>query len=88
MRTFAILMNLLLLALAGKLMLGENFEMNSTEAPLFLTLLAAPVISIIVLLLRGAPNKDWLARYCERKALEERQKLGWNTTKADPNSRI
>lgn len=75
MRTFAILVNLILLTLVGKLMVGENFEMNSTEVPLFLSLLAAPVISIIALLLRGAPNKDWLARYCERKALEERQKL-------------
>ena len=75
MRTLAILVNVLLLVLAGRLMLGEHFEMNSSEAPLFLTVLAAPVLSIIALLLRGAPNMDWLARYCERKALEERQKL-------------
>ena len=75
MRTLAILVNVLLLFLAGRLVLGEDFVMNSSEAPLFLTMLAAPILSIIALLLRGAPNMDWLARYCERKALDERQKL-------------
>ncbi len=75
MRTVAIFANVVLLVLAGKLMFGENFEMNSSEAPLFMTVVAAPILSIIALLLRGAPNKDWLARYCERKALEERHKL-------------
>jgi hypothetical protein len=75
MRTLAILVNVLLLVLGGRLMLGESFVMNSSEVPLFLTMLAAPILSIIALLLLGAPNMDWLAKYCERKALEERQKL-------------
>ncbi len=76
MRTTAIIINLVLLGLVGKLAFGGEFSLNSDEAPLFLAMLAAPILSTIALLLRGAPNKDWLARYCERKALEERRKLG------------
>lgn len=75
MRFVAILANVGLLVLTGRLVLGENFEMDSSEAPLVLTMLATPILSIIALLLRGAPNKDWLAKFCERKALEERRKL-------------
>ena len=75
MRTLAILVNVILLSLTGRMILAEGFEIESSILPLFLAMLAAPILSIIALLLRGAPNKDWLALYCERKALEERWKL-------------
>ncbi len=75
MRTVAILANIGLLLLVGRLVTGGNFEMNSSEAPLFLFMVIAPILSIVALLLRGCANKDWLAVYCERKALEERQKV-------------
>jgi hypothetical protein len=56
MRTLAILMNLALLALAGCLMTGGNFELNSNEAPLFVLMLVAPTVSIVSLLLQGSAN--------------------------------
>ncbi len=75
MRTFAILVNLILLVLVGVLIGRKDFVMESSEVPLFLFILVAPILSIIALLLRGSANLDWLSRYCARKALEERQKL-------------
>jgi hypothetical protein len=75
MRTAAIIVNLVLLGLVVNLALGGDFSIDSKEAPLFLAMLLAPSFSTVALLLRGAPNKDWLARFCERKALEERQKM-------------
>ena len=75
MRTVAILANAVLLVLVLVLLLGKDYEMESSEVPLMLTMLAAPILSIVALLLRGAPSKDWLARYFERKAFEERQTL-------------
>lgn len=67
-------------------MTGEDFELTGKEAPLFLAMLLTPIVSIIALLLRGAPNQDWLARYFERKALEERGKLDQLRSSAAPAS--
>ena len=75
MRIVAILANALLLVLTLLLLLGNGFEMESSEVPLVLTMLVAPILSIVALLLRGACSKDWLARYFERRAFEERQKF-------------
>lgn len=75
MRILAILVNVALLALVGRVVTGGNFELNSSEAPLFAFMLITPVLSIVALLLQGSANKDWLAAYCERKALEERQRV-------------
>ncbi|MHC1765695.1 MAG: hypothetical protein AB9869_15585 [Verrucomicrobiia bacterium] len=87
MRTAAIIINLALLGLVLNLVFRGDFMLNSDEAPLFLAMLLAPSFSTVALLLRGAPNKDWLARFCERNALEERRKLDQirsRTAPADP----
>ncbi len=73
MRTVAILVNIGLLVLVGRIVTGGNFDLNFEELPLFALMILAPIISTFALLLRGAATKDWLAAYFQRKALEERQ---------------
>jgi hypothetical protein len=75
MRTLAILANLGLLICLGLIVLSGDFALESSELPLLLFMIAAPVLSIVTLLLRGVGANDWLSRYFERRALKERQKL-------------
>ncbi len=75
MRTLAIITNLLLLAIIGSLVARGEISIEAEYLPLFLLMLAAPILSIIALLLKGVASKDWLSRYFERRATEERQKL-------------
>lgn len=75
MRILAIIANLLLLAAFGFLLVKEKPSYDAGEVPLVLLVVVAPVLSVVALMLRGAGSKDWLSRYFERQALQERRKL-------------
>ena len=75
MRTLAITVNVLLLGAIAWMIVKGQMEIEAEALPLFLLMLAAPILSSIALLLRGVASNDWLSRYFERRAMHERQKL-------------
>ncbi len=75
MRIIAITANLLLLAAFGFMVAKEGASWDAEATPLVLLIVAAPILSVIALMLRGVGTKDWLSGYFARKALEERRKL-------------
>ncbi len=75
MRTLAIIANVVFLAFTGFVLMTEEVSLEGTSLLLFLLMIAVPILSVIALALRGVASKDWLSRYFERRAMEERRKL-------------
>jgi len=75
MRIVAIIANILLLGAFGFMVAKEGADWDAETLPLVILIVVAPILSMIALVLRGVGSKDWLARYFERKALQERRKL-------------
>ena len=75
MRTLAIILNLALLAAVGYMLVVEEVSLEGTAIPLFLLMIGAPIVNLVALALRGVASQDWLSRYFERKAIEERRRI-------------
>jgi hypothetical protein len=75
MRVLAIVANLALLGIIGLMMARGDFVIDADYMLPALLMITTPVLSLVALLLRGAGANDWLSRYFERMAIQERRKL-------------
>lgn len=72
MRTFAIALNILLLATAGYSFARYGMGNDRSELLLVLLVFLAPVVNILAILVA---KENWLTLYLQRKALEEKLRI-------------